>query len=76
MYTYDKSIAPQLNIPIVTGATAYDDPDTCQTFILVINEGLYYGSRLDHTLINPNQIQEYMGSRYGMTHLTRISQLA
>ena len=59
VYTYDKSIEPLQNVPIVTGATAYDDPNSGQTFILVINEGLYYGTKLDHTLINPNQIREY-----------------
>ena len=27
------------------------------TYILVINEALYYGNKLDHSLINPNQIR-------------------
>lgn len=47
------------NVPIVTGATAYDDPITGQTIILVFNESLYYGTKLDHSLINPNQIRSY-----------------
>ena len=25
----------------------------------MINEGLYYGNKLDHSLINPNQIRNY-----------------
>jgi hypothetical protein len=34
----------------------YDDPDTGQTYILVLNECLYYGNKLKHSLINPNQL--------------------
>ena len=59
VYAYDSSIKPVENIPIVTGATAYDDPVTGDTFILVFHESLYYGTRLDHSLINPNQLRSY-----------------
>jgi hypothetical protein len=47
-YAYDMSIQPIENVPIVTGATAYDDPSTGTTYILVFNESLYYGIKLDH----------------------------
>lgn len=30
-----------------------------RTFILVFHESLYYGERLDHSLINPNQLRAY-----------------
>ncbi len=56
VYAYDTSIRPTKNAPIVLGATAYDNPDSRKTFILVFNESLYYGDCLDHTLINPNQV--------------------
>ena len=59
VYAYDTSIRPIENVPIVTGATAYDDPITNQTYILVFNESLYYGERLDHSLINPNQVRSF-----------------
>ena len=59
VYGFDKNNPPASDIPVVSGATAYDDPITGQTYILVINEALYYGSRLDHTLINPNQIRHF-----------------
>ena len=59
VYAYDTSIQPIENVPIVSGATAYDDPTTHTTYILVFNEALYYGERLDHSLINPNQIRSY-----------------
>jgi hypothetical protein len=59
VYAYDTSIQPIENVPIVTAATAYDDVTTGDTTILVFNESLYYGERLDHSLINPNQIRSY-----------------
>jgi hypothetical protein len=43
----------------VSGATAYDDPVSGETFILVFHEPLYYGTKLDHSLINPNQVRAY-----------------
>ena len=57
VYPYDSSYEPISNVPIVSGVTAYDDPSTGLTWLLIINEGLYYGDKLDHTLINPNQIR-------------------
>ena len=48
-----------MGVSIVSGATAWDDPVTRQTYILVINEGLFYGNKMDHSLINPNQIRAY-----------------
>ncbi len=48
---------PERDIPIVTAATAYTCQDTGQTYILVINEALWFGDRLAHSLINPNQLR-------------------
>ena len=59
VYAYDTSIQPIENVPIVTAATASDDPESGDTFILVFNEALYYREKLDHSLINPNQIWSY-----------------
>ena len=59
VYAYDTSIQPIENVPIVTGATAYDDPVTGNTYILVFHGSLYYGDKLDHTLINPNQVRSF-----------------
>ncbi|KAI2511682.1 Reverse transcriptase (RNA-dependent DNA polymerase) [Fragilaria crotonensis] len=52
-------MAPSENEPIVSAATAYDDPTTGDTFVLFFNEALYYGTTLDHSLINPNQVRAY-----------------
>ena len=59
VYAYDKSISPIENVPIVSGATAWTDSRTNTTYVLVFNESLYYGSKLDHSLINPNQVRHY-----------------
>ena len=59
MYSYIKDISPIFGVPILSGATAWDDPVTGQTYILVINEVLYYGNKMDHSLINVNQIRAY-----------------
>ena len=58
-YAYDTSIKPIENVPIVSGATAYDHTDSGKTFILVFNESLYYGDFLDQILINPNQVRAF-----------------
>ena len=45
------------NIPILTAATAYTDQSNGQVYILVVNEGLWFGDKLAHSLINPNQLR-------------------
>lgn len=58
VFAYDDSLGSK-TIPIVSGATAYTCPNTQETYILVVNEGLYYGTKLDHSLFNPNQVRMY-----------------
>ena len=55
VYAHEKYIAPLNYVLIVSGATSWDNPASGQTYIIVINEALYYGTKLDHSLINPNQ---------------------
>ena len=47
------------NVPIVHAATAWQSPETGQTYILVFNEALWMGKTMDHSLINPNQLRHY-----------------
>lgn len=54
---FHQSFAPIPEIPVATVATAWDDPVTGQTFILIVHQALYFGTQLDHSLINPNQIR-------------------
>ena len=53
---YNSTYEPERDILIVIAATAYTDQNTGQVYILVVNAGLYFGEKLDHSLINPNQL--------------------
>ena len=56
VYPYDSSYHPVTNVPIVSGATAYDHSDG-NTYVMVFHEALYYGKKLSHSLMNPNQLR-------------------
>ncbi len=43
----------------MTAATAWSNPVTDKTAILVLNECLYYGAKLPHTPWNPNQFRHH-----------------
>ena len=45
------------DVEVATAYTAYDNPEDCCTYILEFNEGLWFGNRMDHSLINPNQVR-------------------
>lgn len=47
------------DIPVACGATKWTNPENGQTYILYVNQGLYFGSSMDHSLINPNQIRHF-----------------
>ena len=56
MYPYNTSYEAIYNVPIVTGASTYTDRNTGRLFIVVINDALYYGKKLGHSLMNSNQL--------------------
>jgi hypothetical protein len=45
------------DIPIVTAATAYDDPNTSTTNILILGQAIYMGDKMENSLICPNQLR-------------------
>ena len=47
------------SVPIVQAATAYDNPDTGETLILILNEAIWMGDKMENTLVNPNQLRAY-----------------
>ena len=51
-----QELPSQEGIAVCTAATAFDD-DQGTTFILVIDEALWFGECMEHSLINPNQIR-------------------
>jgi hypothetical protein len=40
-------------------ATAWVNQETGEVIVLVMNKALYFGNRLDHTLICPNQLHSF-----------------
>ena len=66
-YTGEEcEVAPYLSeydtmkgIQVVTAVSAYDNEDTGETIILQINQGLYFGERMEESLINPNQVRSH-----------------
>ena len=59
VYPYKPSCKPLYNVPIVSGATTVMESITGNSFIMVTNKAIYYGRKLDHSLINPNQLKCY-----------------
>ena len=43
------------DVPVCSGVTAWDDPESNLTVLLVIHEALWFGTRLPNSLLNPNQ---------------------
>ena len=46
-------------VPIVHAATAWQSPETGQTYILVLNESIWMGDAMESTLVNPNQLRHF-----------------
>jgi hypothetical protein len=57
VHPYHPKYKPTQNVPVVKGVTAYDDKITGKTFIICINQGLYFGNEMKHSLLNQNQIR-------------------
>ena len=47
------------DVPVITGATLWTSPHDRDEYILIFNEGLWMGDTLQHTLVNPNELQAY-----------------
>jgi hypothetical protein len=56
---YTEAYEAIKSVPIVQAATAYDNRDTGETTILILNEAIWMGEQMEHTLINPNQLRAY-----------------
>jgi hypothetical protein len=55
VFPFSESYEPLTQVPIAKVGTAFDNPTTGETYILVFGQALYLGDKLDHTLICPNQ---------------------
>ena len=53
---FTTTLSELKDIPIVKAATAYDDPITGETLVLVLAQALWFGDKLENSLICPNQL--------------------
>ena len=59
MLPYTDTYESIKRVPIAKAGTAWTSPETGATYILVFNEGLWMGDKMDHSLINPNHLRLY-----------------
>ena len=57
VHPFSPEYAPVKDIPIGTCVTAYTDPNG-KVWLIYFHETLYFGDRLQHSLICPNQIRD------------------
>jgi hypothetical protein len=57
VHAYSPELAPLRGIPVGTAATVWVDPLNGQSYLLVLNECLFFGDRLNHSLLCPNQLR-------------------
>ena len=54
---YTNDYEPIKIVNIACAGTAWTLPALGETYILVFNKGLWMGDKMDHTLVNPNQMR-------------------
>ncbi|MGH3054764.1 MAG: hypothetical protein ACRDL7_07285 [Gaiellaceae bacterium] len=59
VHPYSDKLPQLVDIPIVTGATAYNDPITGETTILIAPQSLWLGEEHMESLICPNQLRHF-----------------
>ena len=62
----EGDVAPYTNayetikaVSMVQSDTAYENPETGENTILILNKAICIGETMDHTLVNPNQLYAY-----------------
>jgi hypothetical protein len=55
--SFSDTMEPLKDVPIAKAAIAYDNPNTGESIVLIINQALYFGKDLSHILLNPNQMR-------------------
>lgn len=56
---FTPELSQMRDVPIVKAALAYDDSITGETFVIIVNQALYFGDSLPHILLNPNQMRTH-----------------
>ena len=55
--SYNAKYDPIPDVKAISGATVYTHPDSNLTYIFWIHEVLYFGTTMEHSLLNPNQLR-------------------
>eukprot|EP00536_Pseudo-nitzschia_multiseries_P017317 jgi/Psemu1/224484/e_gw1.1486.4.1 len=55
---FSDTYSPLKNVPIARCATAWTDPTDGITYILVFGQALFFGTKLQHSLVCPNQVRD------------------
>ena len=56
---FSDEYAAMKDVPIASAATAVDDKESGETIILEFHQGLWFGTRMENSLINPNQCRAF-----------------
>ena len=56
---YSSQYKAVWSIPVVTGAMVWTNAKDGTAYLLVFHESLWMSNKLDHTLVNPNQLRAY-----------------
>ena len=59
VFPYSSQCEAVQNVPVVTGATVWTNAADGTAYLLIFRESLWMGDKLDHTLVNPNQLRAY-----------------
>ena len=56
---YSSQYEAVQNVPVVMGAMVWTNAADGMAYLLIFHESLWMGNKLDHTLVNPNQLRAY-----------------
>ena len=56
---YSSEYEAVQNVPVITGAMVWTNATDGMAYLLIFHESLWMGDKLDHTLVNPNQLRAY-----------------
>ena len=56
---YSSEYEAVLNVPVIKGSTVWSTTTDGTVYLLIFHESLWMGDKLDHTLVNPNQLRAY-----------------
>jgi hypothetical protein len=57
VYPYTSELPALQRIPVTSAGKTWIDPQTGQQYLLILNEGLFFGDRPNQTLLCPNRLR-------------------